>query len=175
MKNLPGRLFRTCLLLTAVNASFGVGLAAEGRIAFRPNEWAAVSDEELGQARGGFDIGAGLNVSFGIVRTVTINGDLVNRTSFDLPDMSKITAEQAKIVSAAIAESGIVQNGSGNFVGAGARSQLAAGTVIQNSLNDQQIQTLTIINAGVNSLGILKAINTQTALRDALLGSMRIR
>lgn len=175
MKNLPEKLLSMCLLLMAGNVSYGVGMATEGRVAFRPSEWTAVSNERLDKTRGGFEMSAGLNVSFGIVRTVMINGDLVNRTSFELPDMSKITAEQARSVSAAIADSGIVQNGVGNFIDVGMKSQLAIGTVIQNTLNDQQIQTLTVINTGVNTLGLLKAMNTQSVLNDALLGSMRMR
>lgn len=114
-------------------------------------------------------------MSFGIVRTVTINGELISKTSFNLPDVTKITSEQASMASAAIAGSGIVQNGPGNFVGSNVQSQLATGTVIQNSFNDQNIQALTIINAGVNSLNIYKAINTQTVLKDALLGSIAVR
>jgi hypothetical protein len=77
--------------------------------------------------------------------------------------------------SAAIADSGLVQIGPNNFVAAGVRSDLAPETLIQNSLNDQQIQTLTVINTGVNSLGLLKALNTQTVLNDAPLGAMGSR
>ena len=104
-----------------------------------------------------------------------INGDLVTKTSFHLPDVTKITAEQAQLASAAIGQISIVQNGSGNSVDLAANSQFRAGTVIQNSLNDQWIQTLTVINAGVNSLGLLNAINTQNVLKEALLGSIGIR
>lgn len=175
MKNLPAKLVSLCLLLTAGNACLGVGLATEERGSFRPGEWVAVSDKHLGNMRGGFDAGSGLTVSFGIVRTITINGDLVNRTSFNLPDVTKITTEQARVASAAIAEAVIVKNGEGNFVDAGVKSQLAAGTVLQNSLDKQNIQTLTVINTGVNSLGLFKAINTQTVLKDALLGSIGVR
>ena len=175
MKNLPEKLISFCLMLPAGNACFGVGLESESKKSFQPSVWVAVSDEHLDNMRGGFDVGAGLNVSFGIVRTISINGDIVNSTRFNLPDVSRITTEQAQIASAAMAEAGIVQNGANNFVAAGVASQLNAGTVIQNSLNDQKIQTLTVINASVNSLGILKAINTQNTLREAILGSMGIR
>lgn len=164
-----------CLLLLAGSACLGTGLAAEEKQAFRPDEWVAVSDQQLDSQRGGFDAGSGLAVSFGIIRTVMVNGDLVSRTSFNLPDVTQITSEQARLACAAIADSGLVQIGPNNFVDAGVRSDLATGTLIQNSLNDQQIQTLTIINTGVNSLGLLKALNTQTALNDALLGAVGSR
>ena len=175
MKNLPGKLVSMCILLAAGRTCFGGDQAPDGEGVFKPGEWAAVSDEQLGGMRGGFDAGAGLNVSFGIDRSVMINGDLVTKTSFHLPDVTKITAEQAQLASAAIGQISIVQNGSGNSVDLAANSQFRAGTVIQNSLNDQWIQTLTVINAGVNSLGLLNAINAQTVLKEALLGSIGIR
>lgn len=175
MSNFYKQLFSTCLFLTAGNACFGVGIETDVKKSFQPSEWEAVSDESLGNMRGGFDTGAGLTVSFGIVRTITINGDLVNKTSFNLPDVTKITTAQAQLASTAIAESGIIQNGTGNFVEPSVKSQLATGTVIQNSLNDQRIQSLTVINTGVNSLGLLKSINTQTILKDALLGSIGLK
>ena len=175
MKKLPGKLVSMCILLAAGRTCFGGDQAPDGEGVFKPGEWAAVSDEQLGGMRGGFDAGAGLNVSFGIDRSVMINGDLVTKTSFHLPDVTKITAEQAQLASAAIGQISIVQNGSGNSVDLAANSQFRAGTVIQNSLNDQWIQTLTVINAGVNSLGLLNAINAQTVLKEALLGSIGIR
>ena len=175
MKNLPKQLTSVCFLLMAGNACFGVGIDKEERRAFQPAEWVAASDENLSNMRGGFDAGSGLTVSFGIVRTVSINGDLVNKTSFTLPDMSKITSEQARIASAAIAEAGIVQNGPGNFVDTNVKSQLSSGTIIPNTLNAQKIQTLTVVNTGVNSLGLFKAINTQSILKDALLDSIGVR
>lgn len=201
MKNLPGKLVSMCLLLTAGNACFGIGLATENKTAFQPADWVAASDEHLDNMRGGFDAGSGLSVSFGIVKTVMINGNLITKISFNLPDVSRITAETAKIVSDALAKAGIVQNGAGNIVDTGIRSEVAAGTatgtlsqstpdagvrsqvvagtalttLIQNTLNDQKIQTLTVINAGVNSLGLLRAMNTQMVLKDALFGSIGIR
>ena len=175
MKNWPQIMLNLCLVLSAGNASFGVALASQGRGLFKPDEWLAVSDKQLERQRGGFDTGTGLNVSFGLIRTVTINGTLVSTTQFNLPDVSKISAEQAAIVSAAIAATGIIQNGAGNVVGTSSKSQLPTATLIQNSLDAQKIQTLTTINAGVNSLGLFKSLNSQSSLRDALLGSMGVR
>ena len=172
MKKLPISFLSLCLFLTVENICFGVVLETNEGSSFQPSEWMAVSDEGLDSMRGGFDAGTGLTVSFGIVRTITINGDLISRTSFNLPDVTKITAEQAQIASAAMTQAGIIQNGANNFVEPGVKSQLATGTVIQNTLNDQRIESQTVINAGVNSLGLLKSINTQTILKDALLGSL---
>lgn len=167
-----------CLVLTAGNACLGVELAVQEQGSFRPEEWTAASEQQLDDLRGGFEAASGLMVSFGIVRTVSINGDFVHRTSFNLPDVGKITAEQARMANAAMGEAALVQNGAGNMVDAGVQSQLEAGTLtgtlIQNSLNDQKLQTLTIINTGVNSLGLWKSINSQRVLNDALLDTTKV-
>ena len=175
MKNMPGKLLSLCLLLMAGNTCFGIGPTTAGEDRFRPDEWTAVSDEQLADTRGGFDTNAGLTVSFGIIRSVMVNGDLVTQTSFNLPDVTRISSEQARLASAAISEAGLIQIGTGNKLEAMISSQLASSTVIQNSLNNQSIQTLTIINTGVNSLRLLKELNTQTVLNDALLGAIGSR
>lgn len=63
----------------------------------------------------------------------------------------------------------------GNRVPVGTLAQVPAGTIIQNSLNNQNIQTLTVINTGVNSQALFKAINLQSVLSDALLGPLTVR
>ncbi|MBA3056391.1 MAG: hypothetical protein KJ614_03965 [Gammaproteobacteria bacterium] len=175
MKNMPGKLLSLCLLLMAGNTCLRVGPAAASEDRFRPEEWTAVSDEQLSDTRGGFDTDSGLTVSFGIIRSVMVNGDLVTQTSFNLPDVTRISSEQATLASAALSESGLIQIGTGNNIEAIISAQLASSTVIQNSLNNQNIQTLTVINTGVNSLSLLKDINTQSVLNDALLGAMGSR
>ena len=169
MKKAPVPLLALSLALMLGHLS----VRAEQRVAFKADEWVPASNEQLDSARGGFVLDTGLSVSFGIIRTVTINGNLVNRTSFDLPDITRISADQARLVNTVLGESGLVQSGSGNFIDTAAVAGLNAGTVIQNSLSDQQIQTLTVINTGVNSLGLMKSLNTQSVLRDSLLGSSR--
>jgi len=169
MKQACAPFFTFCLLMSVGHT----GLQAAERTAFQPSQWVPASDAQLDSARGGFNLDTGLNVSFGIIRTVTINGDLVSRTNFDLPDITRINPDQARLVNTALGETGLIQSGSGNFIDPAVIAGLNGGTVIQNSLNDQQIQTLTVINTGVNSLGLLKSINTQGVLADSLLRSVR--
>lgn len=174
MNKLSLRLGLCCLVLGTGTACLAYDPAADGR-GFDADPWVAVSDEALGAQRGGFVVATGLTVSFGMVRTVTLNGDLVNATSFNLPDVARITPAQARLASAAMAEAGLVQVGGGNRVPVGALAQVPAGTIIQNSLNNQNIQTLTVINTGVNSQALFKAINIQSVLNDALLGPLTVR
>jgi len=175
MKNSPLKLISFSLLFLAGSTCLGGGRTTVQTDAFLPVEWTAVSDQQLETQRGGFDMGSGLAVSFGLVRTVMVNGEMVHQTSFNLPNISQISPEQAKIASTALSNSGVIQIGPNNFVDAGAMSDRLTGTLIQNSLNDQQIQSLTVINTGVNSLGLLKALHTQTVLNDALMGAIGSR
>ena len=61
----------------------------------------------------------------------------------------------------------------GNTFVSGPVSAATLGTVVQNTLNDQKIQSVTAINATVNSLQIVKAQNLQSSLRSAIIDSLR--
>lgn len=171
MAKVPHRLLWACVLWGLAGAAL-----ADAGAHFSTDAWVVASDDELATLRGGFEAPNGLAVSFGFVRSVTINGDLVAETRFSLPDLTHISAEQAQQVGDALAAAHIVQNGVGNSVATGSTlNALSASTIVQNSLNNQLIQTQTIIDSGVNSLGLLHALNTQGTLRDALAGALGLR
>jgi hypothetical protein len=67
----------------------------------------------------------------------------------------------------------LIQTGGGNIVVPAAFSASSVGTVVQNSLNDQKIQSLTVVNATVNSMQILKELNLQAAISSAINDSVR--
>ncbi len=143
-----------CLLATAAQAA--------------PAGWVAVDGATLEQARGGFTTPGGLAVSLGIERLVSINGELVSRTSFQIADVGKLDAEQARQTSAALSAVKLIQNGGANMVTTGFSGDTLAGTVIQNTLNDQHIESRTVINASVNSIGLLKTLNFHGNVSDAI-------
>jgi len=145
------------------------------RTEFRPSQWPAVSDQFLDTLRGGFDVGHNLIVSFGMERSVTINGQVVSQVNFNLPDMTKITADTSKAISDALAAAGLIQNGPGNQVMNSGIAGTTAPLVIQNSLNNQTIGTRTVINTNVNSMSLFKASNFQLGLKDALQGALTSR
>jgi hypothetical protein len=109
------------------------------------DDWAAVDDSELALTRGGFDLGNGVLVSLGVERLVSINGTVVANTHFSIPDMTQLSAAEAQQA-----------------------SDTMAAVLVQNSLNDQAIRTQTTINTTVANLAMLKAINFESSLRDAL-------
>lgn len=131
----------------------------------------AVSENRLDDMRGGFDLPSGLVVSFGVSRAAFVNGNLVAQTSFNIPDIANMTAQQAQMLASANTGA-LLQVGTHNSVQQGALPALT-GSVIQNSLSDQQIQALTTINAGVNSLGAFKAMNFLSTMNTALAGAVR--
>lgn len=133
-----------------------------------PGDWRPVGDALLAESRGGFDVGGGLMLSLGIDRVVSLNGNVVSSSSFNIPDASRLSTEQAGQVSAALSSINLIQNGDGNHFAAPALPQALGATVIQNSLNDQVLATRTIINTSVNSLEFFKAIHFQDGLRSAL-------
>lgn len=150
--------------------------ARESRADVADPAWAsgdlvAVSESRLDDVRGGFDLPSGLVVSFGVSRAAFVNGNLVAQTSFNIPDIANMTAQQAQMLASANTGA-LLQVGAHNSVQQGALPALT-GSVIQNSLSDQQIQALTTINAGVNSLGAFKAMNFLSTMNSALAGAVR--
>lgn len=144
------------------------------------NPWdlqiAAVDTASLDEVRGGFELaGSNIQLSFGIERAVYINGELVASTVLNLKDL-QLTAGAGSaplaLPDGSTAALAIIQNGNGNHVSTQISPNVAA-TIIQNTLNDQNIQNVTTINATVNSLQVLRSMSVQSSIRDGIVGSMR--
>jgi len=152
---------RILLLLTML-------AAAASRAADDPTAgWNVASDDQLEQARGGFETGNGLLLALGVERLVSINGEMVASSKVNISDVSKLSPVQAEALAAVT----LVQNGAGNIFAPG--GALPAGAlVIQNSASDQLIRSQTTIHATVNSLSLLKGLNFEASLRAALGGAV---
>jgi len=222
------------------------------------SKWKPVAQARLDESRGGFDVGGGLQVGFGIDRAVFVNGALAVATSITIPNINNITPAQAaqlaqalapvtvavtganSVASAAIAAAAaaqgvagqagqsstsaangaagsaqgaagaaastsaaaasggmaqatgaaglaqqagtaaaatgtvvtnglltVIQNGAANVANVGAVSNVPA-TVIQNTLNNQNIQSLMTINASVNTLAAFRSQMANTALNSVI-------
>lgn len=156
---------------TAATTASPAANAADVRRSPFGGELVAMSEKSLDRVRGGF-VADGLNISFGIERAVYVNGALVTTTSLNVSDLGRITAGRAT-TSFDTASLGLIQSGPGNSFAPGAMSSASIGTVVQNTLDGQKIQNLTVINATVNSLGFLKGLNLQSSLRGAVIDSLR--
>jgi hypothetical protein len=168
----PVRIEFSCFrALAGLALMVGVAQAQEPPMA--PAYWpAAVSEHRLDAVRGGFDFGGGLLASFGIERAVYINGNLVASNSVQVPDIGRMTPDQAAALAAATGTVNVIQNGAGNSVDTSAFNQVTAATVIQNSLDHQDIRSLTTINAAVNSQLAFRSLNLQQSLQAGLIGSL---
>jgi len=166
----PAWLLRATLgaaLLVALGSTLAPAARAGDAGANEGQVWMSVADAQLDELRGGFDVGSGLMVSFGITRAVYINGELTTQTTLNLGQLDQITAVQAGALGAQLAALNIVQNGPGNTVESQAGG-LALGTIIQNSLNNQHIANMTVIDARTNSMEMIKGLNTLSTLNDSL-------
>ena len=136
-------------------------------------ELISLNASELDQMRGGFETPTGLKISFGIERAVYINGNLVTTTSLNVSDLSKLSAGAAQAAGLSGASLGLIQNGPGNTFAPGQIAASSVATVIQNTLNDQKIQGVTLINATVNSLDLIRRSNVQSSILNGLTDSIR--
>lgn len=134
--------------------------------------WTPVGEDTLDQTRGGFDLGNGLVASFGIDRAVYVNGNLVSSTTFYVPDIAHMTTAQAQAMQSALNTVQVTQIGPNNSFDPSALAGKMGGTVIQNTLNNQNIQNITTINAATNSLNAFREGSLQDALQQAQLQSL---
>ena len=126
-----------------------------------------VSYVRLDEVHGGFDLGGGLVASLGIQELAYINGNLVTSTSINIPNIGQITAQQATALASALSTVNLVRNGPNNSAASSLMQNAGLATVIQNSLNNQSISTLTTLNISVNTLDVLHELNLQSTLQAA--------
>lgn len=132
--------------------------------------WDAVDADTLDEARGGFDIPGGLNLSLGIERVVSVNGEIMSRTNIAIGDLSTMNADQIAQARDALGNARLIQIGGGNVIA----PDLGLGngsTLVQNSLDDQAIKTYTTISSTVNSMSLIKDLNFNGTVRDAIVRS----
>ena len=160
-------------VLAAVASLAGTAHAAAPASSQVPSPFGVVpvSDSVLSGACGGYDLGDGLLVSFGISRFVYIDGALVANVTVNIPDFSHLDAAQAGALASLLNGVTLIHNGPGNFVDPASFNRVAGAIVIQNSLDNQRIQTQTTIDAGVKNLGLFNALNLGNTLQSALINS----
>lgn len=155
----------------------------------------ALPDTRLDLIRGGFDVGT-LQASLGLERTVMINGVEAIRQSINIPDVAKITADQASALRAVMANT-VISNGTigSQSLPVSSAAQAPAGTatntqavtlpssltsvtlptaaspglVVQNALDNQAITATTKIDASVNTSQMLQSMRIDESIKDAVI------
>ncbi len=158
---------RTALLAALCSAGAAMPLAqAAGPSGFGP----PVDAAQLDTLRGGFEIAGGLSLSLGIERVVSVNGEILARTNIAIPDLAAMTGDQARLAQNALGAAQLIQIGGNNYAAADLNLPNGA-TLLQNTLNGQDIRTATTITSTVNSMSLLKDMNFQSTIRDAVVRS----
>jgi hypothetical protein len=116
----------------------------------RFGNWERASDGELDQLRGGFVLPNGLSIDFSLERIVSLNGAVVSSSFFQLPGNALL-----------------FQNGNLNQASDLVRAPLAS--VIQNSLDNQMIKTMTDINIAVSNFKNLDLNNHGMVFNNLIL------
>lgn len=126
-----------------------------------------VNETVLDHMRGGFQSAPHAPmISFGIERSVFVNGQFVASTVLNIPDLMQFASNPSNNFT-------LVQTGAANAVIPDASSLPPLMTVIQNSLDNQRIQTQSVINATVAALGWTRSLALGNALSQANLGAIR--
>lgn len=128
----------------------------------------AIAAERLDGYRGGFTTETGLAVTLGLERIVTINGQLAEQSTINFGDLGSLASGRSTLTSDAAGQLRLIQNGVGSNFAVDMGKNALGGTVIQNTLNNQLINSQTVINANVNARGMLQAMNFQSSLANAL-------
>lgn len=134
----------------------------------RLTEAPAIADSDLDTLRGGFETPAGLRVSFGIERAVFVNGVLASVTTVNVADLGQLSGRGLPEGSTVA----VIQNGPNNTFVGNALNAGSLATVIQNSLDNQNIRAVTTISATVNSMEMLRTGQMANSLRDAMVHSL---
>lgn len=143
----------------ALFACLPLAQAGEHEVCAQGTACRAASPAELDGLRGGFELdtpGGRLHLSLGIRRAVSVNDRVVAVGELALPGAI------------------LVQNGPGNA--APALSALATGALpilVQNTLDNQKLGTVTIVDASVNSLSVMNVLRAGEMLNRATAASGR--
>lgn len=153
--------------------------------AAKSQPWLTVDDATLARMRGGFAVGDGLLVTLGITRALYVNGALVTESQLHLNTMNTLSAAQAAQLGQQLQALNLVQIGPGNVFQPGGAAMLSSvqgtasamvssiaglgpGTIIQNSLNNQNILQRTTIDASSTGLSMLRAAQLQSDISQAV-------
>lgn len=157
-----------------MHTGFAAGVAAAALVAFAGVALAddvafgtdtAVSEAALDEVRGGLEIPENLRASVALERSAYVNGERVAHTSVRVADIGSMTTSEATAFAEGISTL-VIQSGPANTFSLPDIG--AASTVIQNTLNDQHLVSLTTLNVEVNTLGAFREFNFQDGLTQAL-------
>lgn len=149
-----------------------------------------VAAVDLDDMRGGFEAPSGLKLSFGIERAVFINGELLATQTINLSKATELAgatggglggvslASSVGVQSAAVVTNAggtlVIQNGARNIANL-PEVRAALPLVVQNSLDNQNISTVTRVTATVPATSMLHSIIQARRMNDAVIDAVTRR
>lgn len=129
------------------------------------------TSHELDEMRGGFEFRRGwLKMSFGLERLAYVNGAMVARTTLNFPSTGSpdnpAATQNGPVVNGPI----VVQNGPNNYAPTTGLTNQAM--IIQNTLDNTQIGTQTILNITLNSMALARGLAVTSSLGRMLSQSI---
>ena len=127
----------------------------------------SIDPAELDEMRGGFSVGNGLDVSFGITQVGSVNGVEQYRNQMSIDSLA---GAQGGMDTAGLGTM-VLQNGGGNVVSPGVLDAMSNsfGQIIQNTLDDQTISTTTIYDISLQNIpGAIQGSFGEQALDQSL-------
>jgi hypothetical protein len=125
-----------------------------------------VAASQLDEMRGGFDTPQGGRIAFGFERAVYVNGQLFATQTLNVEDLARLAGSGQP-------GAAVVQNGANNVASLAGAGSGSAPLIIQNSLNDQVIRTVTTISASVPALSTLRAVTQMRAITQGVIDAVR--
>jgi len=169
-----GRCMARSLMRVYAGAALSIACAmtAYAAVAADFQGCATTSLKELDRVRGGFSLANGnneLQVSIGIERVVFVDGALKVSTKYSVPSLGSQIADRQNLTAL-----NFIQNGVGNHFIPSNPVDLPSNviTLVQNTLDNQTIANLNIVNATVASRDLLRSITLASSLKEMLVGSM---
>lgn len=128
---------------------------------------ATLGDSTLGNMRGGISIGGEMDITVGLTRSASINGaeTYSNSLNFENLNASLSPSDLSSINSV------LIQNGAGNEASPAIVEALSGNyaTVIQNSLDNQDIATQTVLDISIGNVSsAMRGLSAQQAVSDSL-------
>jgi hypothetical protein len=187
----------SALVILASGPALADGNPGEHDMCMRDGPCRVATQAELDQLRGGLDVQTrhgNLRIDIGITRAVSVNDRIVAMSHIGAgqPSVSLGQAtgpatggtSQLRINETPVGSNGpalsidgralVVQNGPGNFAPLSTSfGHGAVPTIIQNSLDNQNLKTFTFVNASVNSLSVMRTLMMNDMVGRAVTASGR--
>ena len=131
-----------------------------------------LSDAEMSSLRGGFITSDGIEITIGYEQAAFINGILQTKLALDISQLKR--QDDVSDLAGSVAPVRVIQNGQGNAAPRFSTPLPDASylTLIQNSLDHQTLQNLTVLNVDIKNIPSLHPSSFGNLINDQILNAL---